>query len=58
MAETKIEREQKILATEMNLQYVKENLYAKLLRSRDIPYKTRLTTCDSQNIKQSNLTPT
>ena len=44
------QRQQKRLATEMNLPYV-ENLYVKSLRNRDIPYKTRLTTFDSQNIK-------
>ena len=51
MAENRLEREQKRLATEMNVAYV----YVKSLRNGDIPYEARLTTFVSQNIttKQS-----
>ena len=48
MAESRLEREQRGL--EMNVPYVQENFYVKLLRSKDIPYETRLMTFDHQNI--------
>ena len=40
MAESRLEREQKRLATPKNVLRVEENLYVKSLRNRDIPYKT------------------
>ena len=55
MTESGLEREQRRLATEINVLYLEENLYLKLLRNRDIPYETRFMTFNSQNIttKQS-----
>ena len=52
MAKCRLEKEQKRLATEMNVPYVESNVYVKSLQSRDISYETRLITFDSQNIKK------
>ena len=57
MAESRLQKELKRLPTEMNVLYVKENLYVKSLRNRDIPHETRLMTFDSQNIKEATLHP-
>ena len=40
MAQSRLDREQKRLATEMIAPPVDENLYGKSLQNRDIPYKT------------------
>ena len=55
MAESRLEREQRRLATKMNVPYVEEKLYAKNLRNRDMPYETRLLT--ARISQQSNPTP-
>ena len=39
----------------MNIPYVDENLHLKSLQNRDISYKTRLNTFDSQIIKTKQL---
>ena len=46
MAESRWDREQKKLTTEMNVPSIDENLYVKSLWNRDIPYETWLTTFD------------
>ena len=52
MAEgSRLDREHKRLATEMNVPPVDENLYVKSLWNRDIPYETWLSTFDNQNSK-------
>ena len=48
MTGSKLEREQKWLATEMNVPYVEENLYLKSLQNKDISYETRLTSFESE----------
>ena len=40
MAESRLDREQKRLNTEMNLPSVDENLYVKSPQNQDIPYET------------------
>ena len=58
MAQGRLDREQRRLATEMYVPPVDENLYVKSLWNRHT-YKTQLTTFDSQNgkTKQSNTWP-
>ena len=52
MAEgSRLDRQQKRLATEINVTPVDENLYVKSQWNRDIPYEIWLSTFDSQNSK-------
>ena len=51
MAESRLEREQKRLATGMNVPYVEEYLYVKSLWNRNIPYETRPSTFESKKSK-------
>ena len=51
MAEGRLDREQKRLATDMNVPPVDENLYVKWVWNRDIPYEALLTSLNSQNSK-------
>ena len=55
MAESRLEREQKRLATEMNIPPVDENIYVKLLQNRDIPHETQFTILMVKIVKYSSL---
>ena len=48
---SRLDKEPKRLATEMNIPPLDENLYVKSLQNRDIPYETQLSIFDNQNSK-------
>ena len=48
---SRVVREYRRLAINMNMPPVDENLYVRVMRNRDIPYDTRCSTFDNQNNK-------